>query len=77
MTGLLKVFHFDVYVLLDPGATLSFVTPYVAMRFDVGLEILSDHFNMSLLSLVILFLLRKFIEIALFMFSIRSLMLIL
>ncbi|WMV50866.1 hypothetical protein MTR67_044251 [Solanum verrucosum] len=33
--GMLKVFHLDVYALIDPGATLSFVTPYVAIRTQV------------------------------------------
>ncbi|KAH0657727.1 hypothetical protein KY289_026475 [Solanum tuberosum] len=35
VTGMIKVFTFDVYALLDPGASLSFVTPYVAIRFDI------------------------------------------
>ena len=30
VTGMIKVFAFNVYALLDPGASLSFVTPYVA-----------------------------------------------
>ncbi|WMV57929.1 hypothetical protein MTR67_051314 [Solanum verrucosum] len=47
VTGMLKVFHLDVYDLLDPGATLLFVTPYVAMSFDVGPEILSNLFHVS------------------------------
>ena len=29
MNGILQVFSVNVYVLLDPGATLSFVTPLV------------------------------------------------
>ncbi|XP_049414645.1 uncharacterized protein LOC125877376 [Solanum stenotomum] len=37
---MLKVFHFDVYALIDPDSMLSFATPYVAMRFDVGPKIL-------------------------------------
>ena len=35
VTGMLKVFSFDVYALLDPGATLSFMTPLVAKKFDI------------------------------------------
>jgi len=35
VTGMLQVFSINVYALLDPGATLSFVTPLVAMKFDV------------------------------------------
>ncbi|WMV41170.1 hypothetical protein MTR67_034555 [Solanum verrucosum] len=45
LTGMLRVFHFDVYASLDLGATLSFITPHVSMRFDVELEILSDPFS--------------------------------
>ena len=29
VTGMIQVFNFNVYALLDPGASLSFVTPYV------------------------------------------------
>ena len=29
VTGMLKVFYIGIYALLDPGATLSFVTPLV------------------------------------------------
>ncbi|KAH0669267.1 hypothetical protein KY285_023426 [Solanum tuberosum] len=32
---MIKVFAFDVYALLDPSASLSFVTPYVANKFEV------------------------------------------
>ena len=38
--GMLQVFNFDVYALLDCGVNLSFVTPYLAMRFDMCPEIL-------------------------------------
>ncbi|KAH0765218.1 hypothetical protein KY285_001089 [Solanum tuberosum] len=34
VTGMSKVFQLDVYDLLDPGATLSFVTSYVAMSLE-------------------------------------------
>uniref|UniRef100_M1DP28 Zinc knuckle family protein n=1 Tax=Solanum tuberosum TaxID=4113 RepID=M1DP28_SOLTU len=34
--GTLRVFDLDVYALLDPEATLSFVTPYIAVKFDVS-----------------------------------------
>ena len=44
VTGMLKVFNLDAYVLLDPGANLSFVTPFLAHRFDVHSEILLDPF---------------------------------
>nr|AAU90308.2 Zinc knuckle family protein [Solanum tuberosum] len=35
VTGMIRVFDFVVYVLLDPRASLSFVISYVAMNFDV------------------------------------------
>ncbi|XP_049382835.1 uncharacterized protein LOC125847211 [Solanum stenotomum] len=42
VTGIFKVFH-D-YDLLHPGATLSFVMPFVTMRFNVLTSVLLDHF---------------------------------
>ncbi|WMV43118.1 hypothetical protein MTR67_036503 [Solanum verrucosum] len=47
VTGMLKVFQLDVYALLDPGATLSFVTPYVVMRFDMFPDVLLEPFSVS------------------------------
>ncbi|KAG5631617.1 hypothetical protein H5410_003334, partial [Solanum commersonii] len=42
---MLNVFSMDVYALLDPGASLYFVTPYVSMSFRISpkqiLELLS------------------------------------
>ena len=35
VTRMLKVFSIDVYVLLDPGATLSFVTLLVVKKLDI------------------------------------------
>ena len=35
ITGTIKVFTFYVYALLDPRASLSFVTPYAANQFDI------------------------------------------
>lgn len=35
VTGILQVFSIDVYALLDQGATLSFVTPFIARKFDI------------------------------------------
>ena len=40
--GVIKVFTFNVYALLDPGACLSFVTPYVANQFEILLEKLCE-----------------------------------
>ncbi|WMV24599.1 hypothetical protein MTR67_017984 [Solanum verrucosum] len=47
VTGMLRVLHIDVYDLLDLGATLSFVTPYIAMRFGVLLEVFLEPFSVS------------------------------
>ncbi|XP_049345423.1 uncharacterized protein LOC125809935 [Solanum verrucosum] len=47
LTGMLKVFSIDIYELLDPGATLSSVTPFVAMKFEVLPEELLEPFSVS------------------------------
>src|SRR5688572_17238643 len=47
VTGMLRVFHLDVYALIDPGANISFVSPYVSMRFYVKSELLKDPFHVS------------------------------
>ena len=44
---MLKVFQLDVYSLLDTAATLSFVTLYVSMRFDVPPDVLLEFFSIS------------------------------
>ena len=49
VTGTLRVFDLDVYALLDPGATLSFVTPYIAVKFGVSPKTLSEPFSVSTL----------------------------
>lgn len=43
--GVLKVFNFDVYVLLDLGANPYFVTPFLGNRFNLCLEVLFDPFE--------------------------------
>ncbi|KAH0712114.1 hypothetical protein KY289_008073 [Solanum tuberosum] len=45
--GMLRFFQLDVYALLDHGATLSFVTQYVAMKFDVLPDVLLEPFSIS------------------------------
>ena len=35
MTGMLKVSSLDAYALVDPTATLSYVTPLVHKKFDI------------------------------------------
>ena len=47
VNGMLKIVTLDVYALIDPGATLSFVTPLVAKRFDVQRDILHEPFVSS------------------------------
>ena len=47
VTGMLKIFTLDVYVLLDTGATLSFVISLVAKRFDALPDILHEPFLVS------------------------------
>uniref|UniRef100_M1DX31 Gag-pol polyprotein n=1 Tax=Solanum tuberosum TaxID=4113 RepID=M1DX31_SOLTU len=47
VVGMLQVFSIDVYALLDPGATLSFVTPFVAMKFEMLPEEFLEPFSMS------------------------------
>ena len=41
---MLQVFWIYVYVLLDPGATLSFVTLLVARKFAIWFDILNEPF---------------------------------
>lgn len=35
VTGMIKVFSFDVYALLDLGVSISFLNPYMDMNFVV------------------------------------------
>ena len=43
----LQVFDLDFYALLDPEVTLSFITPFIEVKFDVNLETLSEPFSVS------------------------------
>ena len=47
VTGTLQVFDLDVYALLYPGATLYFVTPYIAVQFHVSPKTLSEPLSVS------------------------------
>ncbi|KAG5609832.1 hypothetical protein H5410_021113 [Solanum commersonii] len=47
VNGMPKFFTFHVNALLDSGANLSFVTPYVAIRFDITPEQLLELFSVS------------------------------
>ncbi|XP_047256183.1 uncharacterized protein LOC124888944 [Capsicum annuum] len=42
VTGMLCVFQFNVYPLLDPGSSFSYVAPLVAVKFEVSPEIVSE-----------------------------------
>ncbi|XP_070004741.1 uncharacterized protein [Nicotiana sylvestris] len=48
MTGMLTICSHDVYALIDPGFTLSCITPFVAKKFGIVPEILSDPFAVSI-----------------------------
>ncbi|XP_070032377.1 uncharacterized protein [Nicotiana tomentosiformis] len=49
VTSILTVQSHDVYALIDPGSTLSYVTPYVGMKFGIELEQLHEPFFVSIL----------------------------
>lgn len=44
VTGIIKLFSRDVYCILDPGSTLSYMTPYVAIHFIFDPECILDLF---------------------------------
>ncbi|XP_070019480.1 uncharacterized protein [Nicotiana sylvestris] len=45
--GMLTIFTFDVYALIDLGSTLSYVTPYIAKKFGIEPERLCEPFEVS------------------------------
>ncbi|XP_070015015.1 uncharacterized protein [Nicotiana sylvestris] len=45
--GILTVQSHNVYALIDPGSTLSYVTPFVAMGFGIEPDQLHEHFLVS------------------------------
>ena len=47
VTGILSVFSYDVYALIDPGSTLSYVTPFVANKFGIEPELISKPLAVS------------------------------
>ncbi|XP_070054515.1 uncharacterized protein [Nicotiana tomentosiformis] len=49
ITSILIVQSHDVYAFIDPGFTLSYVTPYVAMEFGIEPESLHESFPISTL----------------------------
>ncbi|XP_070014021.1 uncharacterized protein [Nicotiana sylvestris] len=52
VTGTLTVQSYDVYALIDPSSTLSYVTPFVSMEFGIELEQLHEPFSVSTLGAV-------------------------
>lgn len=47
VVGILSIFSNDVYALIDPGATLSYVTPFIAKKLEVRPELLHEQFVVS------------------------------
>ncbi|XP_070013733.1 uncharacterized protein [Nicotiana sylvestris] len=47
VTGMLTICSHNVYALIDAGSTLSCITPFVARKFDIVLEILREPFAVS------------------------------
>ncbi|XP_070057043.1 uncharacterized protein [Nicotiana tomentosiformis] len=47
VTGILTIQSHNVYALIDPGSTLSYVIPYVAMEFGIEPEHLYKAFSIS------------------------------
>ncbi|XP_070010315.1 uncharacterized protein [Nicotiana sylvestris] len=47
VTGILTIQSHDVYALIDPGSTLSYVTPFVAMEFGIEPDQLHEPFSVS------------------------------
>ncbi|XP_070039725.1 uncharacterized protein [Nicotiana tomentosiformis] len=45
--SILNVQSYDVYALIDPGSTLSYVTPYIAMEFGIEPEQLHESLSVS------------------------------
>ena len=48
VTSMLQVLSINFYALFDLGATLSFVTPMVARKFDVLLDVLIEPFSVCI-----------------------------
>ncbi|XP_070007837.1 uncharacterized protein [Nicotiana sylvestris] len=47
VTGILTVQYHDVYALIDPGSTLSYVTLFVSMEFGIEPDQLHEPFSVS------------------------------
>ena len=46
---MLYIFQFDVYALLDPGSSFSYVTPLITVNFEMRLEIIPEPILVSTL----------------------------
>ena len=44
---MLQVFPIDEYALLDTGATLTFITPLIARKYDIFPDILNESFMVT------------------------------
>ncbi|MCF6774939.1 hypothetical protein L3H44_11150, partial [Corynebacterium sp. MC-12] len=47
VTGTLSIFSYNVYALIDPGSTLSYITPLVAGKFKRAPTLLNKPFEVS------------------------------
>ncbi|XP_070054455.1 uncharacterized protein [Nicotiana tomentosiformis] len=47
VTSILTVQYHDVYALIDPGSSLSYITPYVATSFEVEPQQFHEPFSVS------------------------------
>ncbi|XP_075076642.1 uncharacterized protein LOC142163271 [Nicotiana tabacum] len=47
VTGILSVFSIDMYALIDPGSTLSYISPFVASKWDREPKLLQQSFEVS------------------------------
>ena len=48
VTGMLQVFSDNVYAMLDPGDTLSFITPLVSNKINVLPDVLMEPFTIRI-----------------------------
>ncbi|XP_070009969.1 uncharacterized protein [Nicotiana sylvestris] len=49
VSGILTIQYHDVYALIGPGSTLSYITPFVAMKFGIEPDQLHEPFSVSTL----------------------------
>ncbi|XP_009773629.1 uncharacterized protein [Nicotiana sylvestris] len=47
VTGILSIFSIDMYALIDPGSTLSYISPFVASKWDREPELLHKSFEVK------------------------------